>query len=70
MISLRPVEGYEAYLQAETKGGVKASVSSVLTVCGSEELVRRNSNATISVYSEEMFTGLWKSYPLESLWSV
>ena len=70
MISLESVEGYEVYLQAETKGGVKASVIGALTVCGSEKLVRTGSNATISVYSEDMFTGLWNSYPLESLWSV
>lgn len=65
-----PVEDYDLYLQAKTTGGVESSIKVSLTVCGSEKLVRTNSDATISVYSEQMFTGLWNSYPLESMWKV
>ena len=69
--SLAPVEGYKVFLRAETKGGVTASLKAKLTVCGSEKLVlKKSSNSTITVFSEEMLKGLWKSYPLESLWSV
>jgi hypothetical protein len=69
--SLAPVEAYKVFLRAETKGGVTASLIGSLTVCGSEKLVLKNStSSTITVFSEEMFKGLWKSYPLESLWSV
>ena len=58
------------YLQGETLGGAKSSISNVLTVCGSEKLVRTSSNPTISVFEETMLSGLWNSYPLESMWSV
>jgi hypothetical protein len=39
-------------------------------VCGSEKLVRTSTNPTISVFEETMLSGLWNSYPLESMWSV